>query len=161
MLKLPISLRRIVGTLTLCGAALGVLLGVDLLLRSELSASNTLLAYTFLALYGGGILTGLLLIEGNQKIGKYAFAYWAMQIPIVELQWLTYRFASGASFELLLGSDGLRFSWYLGSKFLVGIGEVARSSIGINVLALSVALVLLLNMLKNNQDKDSALSRPS
>lgn len=113
------------------------------MLAQQISGFAWLLFTVFLLIHVYGIVAGLLCIENSPKATVLLLPYWIIQIPVVDSAALTYRFSSGAHFNLSV-SEAVRvnFDLGIGAKFMFYIGNTTPFQIGANFVAIAVVYKL-------------------
>lgn len=136
-------IRFTVGLLQLAGGILGVaLIAADAFANRSLEPA----AIIFVALYSATILAGVALLR-NHKLGKMlSIAVQAAQLPRIAAAGCTYHFVAGGAAWLMLGTDGVGFSYLLGSAYMWSPATAGEAlPFGVNIVA-AVALSMLLAM---------------
>ena len=90
-----------------------------------------------------GIIAGLFLAEGSQKGVLLSLIYQGLQILVFSSSMLTYSFSSGFSLYALIGPHGPEVTWHLGSGCELSIFVDKPDIVGINLVALSLFVYLL------------------
>lgn len=136
--------RRIIGTLTLGGSFLGLVLWLMLAVgQSQLLAK--ILSAPFALGYLWGLWCGIQLLEGNGRGLRQSTWFWVIQIPTFSSPVLGYLFTSGAYVTVTYLPATSSFNWMmtLGSKFECSLMQADKPwMFGINFIAIVVASLL-------------------
>jgi len=138
-------LFRLIGILEVAGGLYGFAAALYRLLPLR-HAHDTLVALLALAAYAFVMVTGVLLLEGNER--GIRLSRWAqlMQLPLLATPLFSYAMHCGAFVDVSVPlhlplHPGL--DWHLGSQgFVLALSGPARARLGIDLLALLSWLVL-------------------
>ena len=133
--------RRIIGFLTLGGAATGFFLTVAQLVTTSPTLLNATILTIFLLLFVIGIVAGTLVLEQDLRAFWFGIAFWLLQIPVLETGLINYHVYSGATLSLKFGGDGwFDTHWAIGTSFIFQLQDYAPPAVvGVNLLAGFVA----------------------
>lgn len=136
--------RRGIGILTLGGGAIGVALGVQLILSNS-SPVAWFFCAVFVAVYSWGVWCGLRFLEGDDSSVRSVLKYWMLQVPSFGSPFLGYVMTSGfhatVSFQIL--PPCFSGNLLLGSSFKYSLMQAGTPwSIGVNVFALVISIWL-------------------
>lgn len=155
---------KIIAIYELLGGALGFLLTLWLMIATllQLFQNNytqvqkvllftiitfALCIYAFIAYAGYRLYTG-------QKDGlTYSIIVNLLQIPQFSFFGFTYLVTSGLELSLKLASAGLKMNAYIGSKWNIFINPGDAFYIGVNVVALVIVCILLLEYKRRLQEQ--------
>ena len=141
-------LRLTIITMTVGGGFSGVALTSQVLVHSTVLWPNNLVIATFLALYAFVLVSGLLFVQ-NPKNSRLIIVALAIQVPCLLSPKVVYRFASGGSIVLGIGTaqgtSGVKLDADagFGSNFAFELLKDRRWSLGVNMVALAILVVLL------------------
>jgi hypothetical protein len=142
-------LRLTIITMTVGGGFNGVVITAQFLFHpGNQKPLSILLVACFFALYVFAIVSGLLFVD-NPRQTRPLIAVLAMSIPCIVSPFIVYNFATGASIVLTAGTAegasgfNLHAAWGLGSSFEFTLLKAHRWSIGVNVFALAILVLLL------------------
>jgi hypothetical protein len=143
-------LRLIIITMTVGGGFSGFMTTSQFLFHHPEKSEplGILLAACFCALNVFAIVSGLL-FANNPRRTRPLIAVLAISIPCIVSPFINYNFATGASIVLSAGTaDGpsgfnLHAAWGMGSSFEFSLMKAHRWSIGVNVFALAILVLLL------------------
>jgi hypothetical protein len=133
------------GLLGIGGGAWGMGAACVLLVSMPFRPGIALVYGVAIALYVFGIWCGVQMFQRRAGWLRQNAAFWCLQIPAFGSPIITYSFASGAMFNLwirLLPTE-VGFEFWLGSKFQFFFSYPKPWTIGVNVVALVIALYLL------------------
>ncbi|WP_447928647.1 hypothetical protein [Vreelandella sp. EE27] len=140
--------RRVGGTLAVAGGGIGAV-SVFSLLFNGLNIFNWLFFFLFLALYSGGIVCGIKLIEGHANAEKANFLFWLCQIPLVFSPVAGYFFASGLYFTVWFtpGTLDMGTEFFVGSVFRYSLFESHQPlTLGVNLVAIAMSVWFFIKM---------------
>jgi hypothetical protein len=139
-------LRLTIITMTVGGGFSGVALTSQVLVHSTVQWPNNLVIATFLALYAFVLVSGLLFVQ-NPRNTRLIIGALAIQIPCILSPIAVYRFASGGSIVLGIGTaqgtSGVKLDAGFGSNFAFELLKDRGWSFGVNLVALAILVVLL------------------
>ena len=135
---------RAIGILTFGGSVLGC----GLMVYFGVGAWPQILPMTIVTLFaivfGYGVYLGVQILRGADKALEKAIPFWALQIPAIGSDFFSYNLCSGAGFWLSINSEwSLQFFWMLGSYATLTIGMETPASVGVNVFAVAVVVMLV------------------
>ncbi len=143
---LPVWQRRLFGVLPIAGASLGLTAIAMQLANQPFSWLNTVFLLAFAGFFLFGIAAGLALLENQAHALQANFWFWALQVPMLQNSVFGVAVASGAMLQTYLqwAPWKVGLNYYVGSSFHYSLFQADRPGlVGLNLLALAIALVLL------------------
>jgi len=159
-------LRLTIVTMTVGGGFSGMALTSQFFLHPTGYQAQSAMMASLFALYAFVFVSGLLLVQNPQKTRLLIVAL-ALQIPCILSPIIVYRFASGASVVLgvgtVEGTSGFKLdaSAGLGSNLEFNLMQGHRWSIGINFVALAILVLLLRSVRTPAPVLQSSISVPA
>ena len=141
---LSIRQRRLIGTLTLGGGAVGAVMTLQQAGAGQIGGIGWVFAALFFTAFASGIFIGVAILEANERGRTMAIPFWAAQVPVLHTGVVSYTFATGAYADITVaGNVTVNFNGMVGSQFQFLIGNPEPFQVGINVLAVFVLYQLL------------------
>lgn len=113
---------------------------------------DSILSALFGVLYIFGIIAGLTLVEWQRLGIKLSLVYQALQIPIVASPLLTYEFFSGLQIGVCWYEDRVIALFQIGFRIVLSVTRQNPWGGGLNLLALTLFVYLLLKLRPKVQD---------
>jgi hypothetical protein len=140
------TIRVTIATIEILGGAMGALLFLRYALRVSGAHPEVWAAAPLpLAAFGFCVAAGVLLWLGKARSLVLALIALVLQVPVVRTPGFGYYFNCGIGLRILVGAH--RVSWFpfWGSELHIMVPDaVARTTIGVNVVALALAVLLWL-----------------
>ena len=150
--------RRTLGILALGGGFVGLALGSQMPMNTDLSVPARVLTLPFMALYGFGIWCGLGMLESRPGTVALNRLFWLLQIPYIMSPVAGYLFASGAmAYASFAPGSGFGAMARFGSQFQYSLFELFRPfAIGVNLVALAVFAFLTWELRREQKERATA-----
>ena len=158
---MPIWWRRILAIATLGGGFTGVVITLAAIFSAEEKPLlGTALAVLVTLFYAYGVALGLALAEGRNP-RKQLSIYYGLQIPIFASPDFAYHFFSGFYLCVVVSGGQFGANFQLGSEWVLTFHQMLPWTVGINLFALAVVVMLFARRSQKKAEKaESLLSSP-
>lgn len=140
-------LRFVVILMTVGGGFSGFVANLQFLFESShLEPGTFFLSFVALGLYGFVILSGLIFVQDSKRLSPLVAAF-VLQIPSISAPAIVYRFTAGLDAIVAVAVKGplafnLGFDLRLGARWQLSLSQQGPWSVGVNVVALFLVILL-------------------
>lgn len=126
------------------GSFWGLLLIANQIIAGAVTGLGLAFTLPFVVFYAWGIWCGIALIESAPRAIRRARWFWTLQIPVFFSPFISFVLIAGAGFVVGGNITGLRafVEYHVGSQFRFDINRGAEWALGVNLVALAIALLL-------------------
>lgn len=159
---MPTWWRRIVAIATLGGGFTGVVVTLATLFSSQQKPlAGVVLCVLVTLLYAYGVALGLAVAEGRNPTRRLSI-YYGLQIPIFSSPQFAYHFISGFHVSIIVSGGQWGATFRLGSEWLLSFSQMLPWTVGINLFAIGILIMLITTGSRSNaKQPEHLLSSPS